>query len=139
MNMSDYLSYLLYKYCKRQCRFHDATKMSAAVYSVLKELRILSLSLPAVVKKLLADPSDNLVTAISECALNVYKNSEIELTPQQHKSLGKYQTQIIFLADKKVSLKRKTQLLRRNGYKFVPLLLQAVLDHVERIRTLVAK
>lgn len=109
--------------------------MSTAIRNSLKELRILSLSLPSAARQQLSNLSDILCTAIAEAALNLVKNSEIEITPQQNRLLQKFKKDILLLANnEKICWKAKRKVIEKRGYKFVPTLLQTVLAHVEGVR-----
>ena len=72
-------------------------------------------------KAILCAASDDLVTAISEIALNTLKG-KIALTPHQVRVLKKKRTLIKTLSNKRVPLRRKKYLVKQSGGFLGPLL-----------------
>lgn len=108
-----------------------------AAQEALTQLKILFYSTPKVIKEYFAHPSEKLVRAISELALNLLNNPDLEQTAYDgiktdiHK-LKKYQKALLRLASRTEPVARKKQLLKIKGFRFVPLLLKFALPHVPR-------
>ena len=69
----------------------------------------------------------SLITSICECSLNLLKGV-IPLTPRQKRRLARYKTHLRGLANKKVSRKKKKQLLNQKGGNLIKALLPPVLS-----------
>ena len=89
-------------------------KMSLLVRRALPLLKVLVIANPKLKKAIIKHASPNLVTAISEIALNMLKGV-IKLTPQQKQRLSRYKKEFRSLAKKNVSVNRKRKLLIQKG------------------------
>ena len=85
-------------------------KMSAVVKRALPLLETLVAANPKLKKAIIKYASPDLVTAISEIALNMLKGI-IKLTPQQKHRLSRYKKEFHSLAKKNVSVGKKRKLL----------------------------
>lgn len=92
--------------------------------SVKKTLQILALSLPTAAREELKEPSDELVSILSQFALNLIKNPIIDISPQLNRQLIKFKKDLQLLANDRYRCKKK--LIQKRGYKFVPALVRAV-------------
>ena len=89
-------------------------KMSLLVRRALPLLKVLVNANPKLKKAIIKHASPNLVTAISEIALNMLKGV-IKLSPQQKQRLSRYKKEFRSLAKKNVSVNRKRKLLVQKG------------------------
>ena len=89
-------------------------KMSAVVRRALPLLETLVDANPKLKKAIIQYGPADLVTAISEIALNLLKGV-IELTPQQKKRLSRYKKEFRSLAKKNVSVGKKRKILVQKG------------------------
>ena len=89
-------------------------KMSAVVKRALPLLETLVDANPKLKKAIIKYVSPDLVTAISEIALNMLKGI-IKLTPQQKHRLSRYKKEFRSLARKNVSVGKKRKLLVQKG------------------------
>ena len=89
-------------------------KMSAVVKRALPLLETLVAANPKLKKAIIKYASPDLVTAISEIALNMLKGI-IKLTPQQKHHLSRYKKEFRSLAKKNVSVGKKRKLLVQKG------------------------
>ena len=80
-------------------------------------------------KFILKTNEKNLYKAISECVLNVQKEI-IQLSDESVRNLKPYKKTIKTLSDKKISLSRKKNLLKKTGVQFLPLVLPPVLKYL---------
>ena len=88
-------------------------KMSAVVKRALPLLETLVNANPKLKKAIIQYASPDLVTAISEIALNMLKGI-IKLTPQQKQRLSRYK-EFRSLAKKTLSVKKKRKILVQKG------------------------
>ena len=77
-------------------------------------------------KALLHKAGPKLLKTLCECTLNVLKGN-VRLTTRQKRQLVRHKKNLRFLADKKISYKRKKQLLIQKG-GFLPALLAPILS-----------
>ena len=89
-------------------------KMSLLVRRALPLLKVLVNANPKLKKAIIKHASPNLMTAISEIALNMLKGV-IKLSPQQKQRLSRYKKEFRSLAKKTVSVNRKRKLLVQKG------------------------
>ena len=89
-------------------------KMSAVVKRALPLLETLVDANPKLKKAIIKYAFPDLVTAISEIALNMLKGI-ITLTPQQKHQLSRYKKEFRSLAKKNVSVGKKRKLLVQKG------------------------
>ena len=89
-------------------------KMSAVVKRALPLLETLVNANPKLKKAIIQHASPDLVTAISEIALNMLKGI-IKLTPQQKQRLSRYKKEFRSLAKKTLSVKKKRKILVQKG------------------------
>ena len=95
------------------------------VQKFLKELKELKKAKPKTRKKLLSGCDKELVKCICDCCYNVV-NGNIKLSSKQKKRLKRHCMPVRLLASKKVSLKKKKNLLVQKG-GFLPALLAPIL------------
>ena len=88
--------------------------MSSVVKRALPLLKVLADSNPKLKKAIIQHASPDLVTAISEIALNMLKGI-IKLTHQQKQRLSRYKKEFRSLAKKNLSIKKKRKLLVQKG------------------------
>ena len=88
--------------------------MSSVVKRALPLLKVLADSNPKLKKAIIQYASPDLVTAISEIALNMLKGI-IKLTHQQKQRLSRYKKEFRSLAKKNLSIKKKRKLLVQKG------------------------
>ena len=89
-------------------------KMSAVVKRALPLLETLVNANPKLKKAIIQYASPDLVTAISEIALNMLKGI-IKLTPQQKQRLSRYKKEFRSLVKKTLSVKKKRKILVQKG------------------------
>lgn len=77
-------------------------------------LQYLSKGKPRIVKAIVEESDPQVIKAICECCLNVLNNN-VPLKPGEFKKLKRYKKLLRLLADKKVSLKRKKQVIQKGG------------------------
>ena len=97
--------------------------MSKRVKRNLPLLKVLCGAKPGLIKAVLKGASPDLISALSECSLNVLKGN-VRLTPTQKKRLTKYKTNLRLLAKRGTAQKRRRQILQKGG--FLPLLLKPI-------------
>ena len=97
-------------------------KMSTVVKRALPLLQTLVNANPKLKKAIIQYASPDLVTAISEIALNMLKGI-IKLTPQQKQRLSRYKKEFRSLAKKTLSVRRKGK------FWFRKVLVQALLSY----------
>ena len=94
----------------------------------LPALKVLKQAKPKLRKAILSAADKDLFQCICECCLNICKGS-VSLTPGQKAQLCKHSKTIRQLADRKVSLKKKKQLLQqRGGAAFLPALIAPIVS-----------
>jgi len=89
--------------------------------SQLHFLHVLKDAKPQATRALLASPSDDLIKAIIECAINIRNGNHI-LTKHEKSKLQKYKNRLRALVNPKISFKNKRKLLNQMGCFIVPLL-----------------
>lgn len=88
-------------------------------------LKLLLKATPKQRRVILQAATDEFILCLCELALNVL-HGNIPLTQQQHQKLKRNRTEIKFVADKKVRVKRKRRLINQQGGFLLPLLSVAV-------------
>lgn len=88
-------------------------------------LKLLLKATPKQRRVILQAATDEFILCLCELALNVL-HGNIPLTQQQHQKLKRKRTEIKFVADKKVGVKRKRRLINQQGGFLLPLLSVAV-------------
>lgn len=88
--------------------------MSERVLRNLAVLKILVRAGPKQRKAILCKANNDLVGAIAEIALNTLKGN-LPLKPSQYRTLKRKKGVIKKLSDRKVSLKKKKQVIRQSG------------------------
>ena len=88
--------------------------MSKRMKDNLAYLQVLAKCKPKVRKVLVEHGPVDLVKCICECSFNLLKGV-IPLTSSQKRILSRYKKHLRILAEKKVSLKKKKQLLNQKG------------------------
>ena len=99
--------------------------MKNRVEKHLEELKVLKKAKPKIRKQILAQCNRDLVRCIGDCCYNVVKGN-IKLSQKQKKRLKRHKNPVRLLASKKVSLKKKKDLLVQKG-GFLPALLAPIL------------
>lgn len=108
------------------------------LYSQLKTLKLLLDRNPKNKTEFwaLVKATPRFVRVISEFALNSILNRDIPLSTKAKSQLSFYKNKYLILADKKISLTEKRELITKKGHLFVLPLLSAILPtiikHVER-------
>lgn len=99
--------------------------MSARLLRNHSLLKLLLKATPKQRRVILQTAADEFILCLCELALNVL-HGNIPLTHQQHLKLKRRKTEIKFVADKKVGVKRKRLLINQQGGFLLPLLSVAV-------------
>ncbi len=100
--------------------------MAKRLKSHLDELKVLKKAKPALRKGILKCADKQLICCICECSHNILKGN-VKLTAKNRKQLLKYRKHLRDLASKKVSLKKKKNLLIQSG-GFLPALIAPILS-----------
>lgn len=93
----------------------------------LEQLRVISMAPAKLQKQLLKKIDSRCIKTICECTLNTLKGN-IRLSKKQKKSLSKHKNTLRTLAFKKLSLKKKRNLLVQKGGGFLSLLLPSAIS-----------
>ncbi len=80
-----------------------------------EKVRLLSLATPHVRKQLVHEGGKDLINCVSECCVNILKGN-VPLTSKQKKILCNHKTKLRTLAQKKVSLKKKKEIIQKGGF-----------------------
>ncbi len=99
--------------------------MSAHVKKHLSSLKLLRRVKPGLRRKLLSTANNELIACICECCHNILKGN-IKLSSKQRKLLCRHRNPIRALASRKLSLKKKRQLLVQKG-GFLPAVLGPII------------
>lgn len=78
-------------------------------------LQVLHQAHPKLRKAILENAKGSLVTCLCECAKNIL-NSNVPAQPHHLKQLKRYRKDVFSLVNKKVSKKKKKQLLQKGGF-----------------------
>lgn len=79
--------------------------------------------------------TDVSVKALAELAYNSLFNPDVKFSPKAKQALSKYRTDYSRLADVKVSLHVKKQLIQRRGHLFAFTLVRFMLQYVNRFHS----
>ena len=79
------------------------------------KVKLLSVATPQARKQLIANGDRELVDCVSECCANILKGN-VPLNDQQKTKLCKHKNNLRMLALKKVSLKKKKQIIQTGGF-----------------------
>ena len=99
--------------------------MSACVKRQGDLLKVLGSAKPPAVKALIKSASPELVRTLCECCHNVLKGN-VNITSAQKRRLRRHKTSLRTLTRKKLSLKRRKQILQKGG--FIGALLSPILS-----------
>ena len=89
--------------------------MSEKVKREQEMLRFLVRAKPPAVKAVVKSASPHLIQTLCECCHNVLKGN-VPLTPAQKRRLRRHKTSIRELTKKKLSLKKRKQILQQGGF-----------------------
>ena len=89
--------------------------MSEKVKREQEMLRFLVRAKPPAVKAIVKNASPHLIQTLCECCHNVLKGN-VPLTPAQKRRLRRHKTSIRELTKKKLSLKKRKQILQQGGF-----------------------
>ncbi len=90
------------------------------IKKTFQKIRLLSIATPRARKQMVREGDRELVNCVSECCLNIL-NGNVRLTPKQKSDLCKHKAKLRTIANKKISLKKKKEIIQKGG--FLPLLL----------------
>lgn len=99
--------------------------MAKRLKNNLDELKVLKKAKPALRKSILKTADKDLICCLSECCHNIL-NGNVQLSPDNKKCLKRHRKHLRHLASKRVSLKKKRNLLVQQG-GFLPALLAPIL------------
>lgn len=99
--------------------------MAKRLKNNLDELKVLKKAKPSLRKSILKSADKDLICCLSECCYNIL-NGNVKLSPENKKCLTKHGKHLRQLASKRVSLKKKRNLLVQQG-GFLPALLGPIL------------
>ena len=99
-------------------------------YDVLK---VLAKCKPYMRRAIIKAADDDLLEAITECLLNICKNT-IKISPNTYKKLAQYSRHIEVVADKSKPLTQRRVILQK-GDGFLPFLLAPVLEQLASFLT----
>jgi hypothetical protein len=102
--------------------------MSEAVKRQGEMLRFLCRAKPSAVKAVVKNASPQLVQTLCECCHNVLKGN-VPLTAVQKRRLRRHKSSLRELTKKKLSVKRRKQILQQGG--FIGLLLRPILNRLK--------
>ena len=80
-----------------------------------RKIKLLSVATPRVRKQLIANGDRELIDCVSECCANTLKGN-VPLNDRQKAKLCKHKNNLRKLALKKVSLKKKKQIIQTGGF-----------------------
>ena len=80
-----------------------------------RKIKLLSVATPRARKQLIANGDRELIDCVSECCANILKGN-VPLNDQQKAKLCKHKSNLRKLALKKVSLKKKKQIIQTGGF-----------------------
>ena len=86
-----------------------------------RKVRILSLATPQVRKQLVDKGNKEIVDCISECCLNILKGN-VHLTSKQKSRLEKHKEQLRAVANKRVNVKKKKEIIQKGGFPLTAIL-----------------
>jgi len=100
------------------------TKKQNKLKETFQKVRLLSLATPKARKQLIRDGGREVVDCVSECCMNILKG-RVPLTPKQKTNLCKHKQQLRTVALKKVSLKKKKEIIQKGGFPLAAILVPA--------------
>ncbi len=80
-----------------------------------KKVRLLSLATPQARKELIRKGDREFVDSVCECCLNVLKGN-VPLNSQEKSKLRKHKNELRKLIKKRVSLKKKKEIIQKGGF-----------------------
>jgi len=95
-------------------------------------LKLLSRANQNMAQNILKSAGDNLIKCICDCTLNTLKRN-VRVSPKQKSKLKRHKKILCDLAKKKVSFKRKRQIMQKGG--FLAQLLSAVIPAIASLLT----
>lgn len=90
-------------------------KKKKKIEKTFQKVRILSVATPSVRKKLIREGNTDVIDCIAECCLNIL-NGNVPLTGKQQAFLRKRKSKLRAIVDKKVSLKKKKEIIQKGGF-----------------------
>ena len=107
--------------------------MSRRVKKNCDVLKVLAKCKPPMRKAIIKVADNDLLEAITECLLNICKNT-IKISPKTYKKLAQYSRHIEVVADKSKPLAQRRVILQK-GDGFLPFLLAPVLEQLASFLT----
>jgi hypothetical protein len=86
-----------------------------------EKVRVLSLATPKARKELIQKGGKEVIGCVSECCANILKGN-VPLTPKQKCCLTKHKNKLRELTKKKVSLRKKKQIIQTGGFPLAAIL-----------------
>jgi hypothetical protein len=86
-----------------------------------QKVRILSLATPKARRQLVRDGDREVIDCISECCVNILKG-RVHLSPKQKSHLQKHREQLRTICKKKISLKKKKEIIQKGGFPLAAIL-----------------
>jgi len=80
-------------------------------------------------KSLVSNATPEEIATLCECVLNVYKKN-VPVSNKTYRELKPFKQVLHKCLNKKLSIKKKKQVLQRGGGAFIPILLSAVLPYL---------
>ena len=103
----------------------ENANMSARIHRKMPLLKILLKAKPVQRRLILQSASNKLILTLCEVAFNILSGT-IPLTNSQYKKLEKKKTEIKFISDKKIGVRRKKRAINLRGGFLLPLLSVAI-------------
>ena len=103
--------------------------MSRRVKGNYDILKVLAKCKPHMRRAIIKAADKNLLEAITECFLNICKDT-IKISPKTYKKLASYSNHIEIVADKSKPLAKRKRVILQKGDGFLPLLLAPVLEQL---------
>ena len=108
--------------------------MSRRVQKNCDVLKVLAKCKPPMRKAIIKTADNDLLEAITECLLNICKNT-IRISPKTYKKLAQYSRHIEVVADKSKPLTQRRRVILQKGDGFLPFLLAPVLEQLASFLT----
>ena len=108
--------------------------MSRRVKRNCDVLRVLAKCNPSMLKAIIKTADNDLLEAITECLLNICKDT-IKLSPKTYKKLTPYSDHIEIVADKRNPIAKRRKVILQKGDGFLPFLLAPVLEQLASFLT----
>ena len=108
--------------------------MSRRVKKNYDVLKVLAKCKPYMRRAIIKAADDDLLEAITECLLNICKNT-IKISPKTYKKLAQYSRHIEVVVDKSKPLAQRRRVILQKGDGFLPFLLAPVLEQLASFLT----